>query len=468
MGLEEDLNQLKENILYGQQILKIGSWTYDIQKGKAFWTEGIYHILEANFQGIGSKLDDFYSYVHPDDLKEVMEAVNGALEGKEYTIEYRIVTPSKKVKYIVEKAKILLDENNDPIKIIGTIQDITERKLVENNYKILGDNLNQAQRVAGVGSWKYDVINDELFFSEEVHKILGIDMLDDNKDYNSFLELVHPDDQTKIQTAIDSCLTGKAYEIDHRILQFDGTERFVTAKGGPLFDENQQIVGIVGTVQDITKKKILREKVDRTHKKFEALIQDSNDVFAIIDYEGIIQYISPAVKDTLGYSVEERVGKKAFDIIEEKERLKFTKMMELVLNYPDKKIKGDMVAKTKAGKEIFLEISLSNQLSEPSIQGIVINWRDITKRIEMEKEIRYIATHDSLTKLPNSIYLNEQIKLQCKESKEKENTFALIKLDIDGFKGINDTLGYKLGDEFIIQISQRLKEFLGDIRSIYR
>lgn len=468
IGLEEDLNQLKENILYGQQLLKIGSWTYDIQKGKAFWTEGIYHILEASFQDLDSKLDDFYSYVHPDDLGEVVGAVNGALEGKEYDIEYRIVTPSKKVKYIIEKAVILLDENNKPIKIIGTIQDITKQKLVENNYKILGDNLNKAQRVAGVGSWKYDAINDELFFSEEVHKILGIDMLDDKKDYNSFLELVHHDDQTKIKTAIDSCLTGKAYEIDHRILQFDGTERFVTSKGEPLFDEEQQIVGIIGTIQDITEKKILQEKIDKTNRKFEALIQDSNDVFVIIDYEGIIQYISPAVKNTLGYSVEERIGKKAFDMVEEKERLKFTKMMELVLNYPDKKITGDMVAKTKDGKEIFVEVNLSNQLSEPSIQGIVINFRDITKRIKMEEEIRYIATHDNLTKLPNSIYFNEQIKLQCKESKEKENTFAVFKLDIDGFKGINDTLGYKLGDEFIIQISRRLKELLGDTGSIYR
>jgi hypothetical protein len=66
--LEEKFNKLYENVIYGQQLAKFGSWTYDIQKGETFWTEGIYNILGCEPQDLDDKLQSFLSYVHPDDL----------------------------------------------------------------------------------------------------------------------------------------------------------------------------------------------------------------------------------------------------------------------------------------------------------------------------------------------------------------------------------------------------------------
>lgn len=600
--LEKSFAQFKENIIYGQQLASIGSWTHDIKRDQIFLSDEVYNILGCSPREFDGKLENYYLYIHPDDLEEVREATQGALEGKEYDIEYRIVTNSGKVKYVHEKTKVLLDEDKAPAKMIGIMQDITKHKIIENDLKALGENLNQAQRVAGVGSWKYDVYEDKIFWSEEVYRIHGIDPLGFKKDYSSFIKLLHPEDQIEIQKAVERCLAGKAYEIEYRIPQSDGTEKFVIGRGTPLFGEEQQVVGIIGTVQDITEKKLLEEQlkknyedlaksqalahigswkldiarnksdwseeayriygitpdqydgtyegflkfvhpddveiihgvlenplkeqylklefriirpdgsvrnmyqlveiifdkdgnstylygttqditekkelqkkleqtqeaINKIQRRFQVLVQESSDVFEIISPDGTIQYISPAVEKFTGYKPEERIGRSAFEFVEEKEKPKMMKMLEYSLNNPNETVKGDIIVEINSEKKMYLELSMSNQLAEPSIHGIVINWRDITKRIEMERNIEYIATHDELTGLPNSVYFKKEIKIQCQRAKGKQTTFALMMLDIDGFKRINDALGYEIGDQLIVQVSKKLKNYLDNKRFICR
>lgn len=113
-------------------------------------------------------LGDFYLYIHPANIDEVKNAVDNAMDGKEYDIEYRIITSIGREKYLHGKTKILYDDEKRPVKIIVAIQDITRKKLLGNDLRTLGINLNSTQKVAGIGSWKYDVIKDEIFWFEEL------------------------------------------------------------------------------------------------------------------------------------------------------------------------------------------------------------------------------------------------------------------------------------------------------------
>lgn len=600
--LEEKFNLLKENIVYGQRLLSIGSWTYDIQKNEVFKTDGIYEILECSPQELDDKIESFYPYVHPDDREDVKRADQEALAGKEYNIEYRIIDHSGKQKYVQDKVTVLLDAEKKPTKIIGTMQDITRRKLLEKDLKEIGENLNQAQKVAGVGSFKYDAIKDRAWWSEEAYEICNISPLNSKKDLDNFIKLVHPEDQIKIQNAVDKCLSGKVYEIKIRIPQADGMNKFIISKGEPLLNEEHQVVGILGTIKDITENELLRmqlrkernnliraqrlvqmgsweidmtskqiywsEETYRIHgitkkqydetyegllkfvhpddmdrmknilenprkeqyfedelriirpdgavrnirsvletifdkngnptyiygvtkditekkelqkklddekrilnglrKKFQFLIQHCNDCFGIMSPDGIILYVSPAVEKLSGYSPEEVTGKSIFEFLDGEEKLKLHKMVELVLEDSEKHIQGELSIKTKFGKTVYIEMDLGNHILEPVVKGIVLNWRDITEKKEIEKRNEYITNHDELTKLPNRIYFEKRIRLQCEEAKEKEKSFALMMLNIDGFKYVNDALGYKVGDELIIEIACKLKKFLGSTNVVYR
>ena len=195
--------------------------------------------------------------------------------------------------------------------------------------------------------------------------------------------------------------------------------------------------------------------------RFQVLVQQSSDIFEIITPDLIIQYISPAGEKVTGIPAEERIGRCTLELVtEEDDKEKFIYMVDYVLQYPDEKMQGELTVKDINGKLNYLTYTITNQLAEPSIQGLVINWSDITDRIEDQKEIEYLATHDELTRLPNRVFLKNKMKQLSQENTDPNFSFALIMLDIDSFRYVNDALGYQLGDQLILQVACRLQEFL--------
>ncbi len=592
--LKKGLDQLKENLFYGQQLAHIGSWTHDIRNDEIFMSDEIYQIFGCSSQDFDGSLSSLYSFVHPDDLHMVRLAIESALEGGEYEMDYRIITKSGTTRYVHEKTKTLYDESRTPVKVIGILQDITEQKISENNLKSLEEDLNLAQRVAGVGSWKYDVISDEIFWSDEVYRIYGVAPESFERSFNSLLKLIHPEDREKMQSAVSECLGGRGYQLEYRIPQDEGLVKYVVTKGEPLFDKDGHVTGILGVLQDITEKKLLEDKlkksyrnlaeaqqltntgswemdvvkginywsdetyrifgiecdqydqthegflkfvhpddihmihsvldnpprepfdmefriirpdgsvrnlyqiirinfddqdrpvlihgairditerkelqrtieqkqeeISRVHKRFQILVQESNDVFEILAPDGTIEYISEASERIIGYKPEERVGKKVFDFYSGEGQKKMERMLQSALSEVGKEIREDIFFRTKTGKGIYLEVCMQNLTDEPAINGIAVNFRDITKRVEMEKQISYVATHDELTGLPNKIYFKDKVELLCHQTKKAYAGFALMMLEIDGFKYINDALGYQVGDLLIIRIAERLRSLLG-------
>lgn len=226
---------------------------------------------------------------------------------------------------------------------------------------------------------------------------------------------------------------------------------------------------LIGTQQNITEKKKLekeievnQETIEKIKRKYQVLIQEANDVFEIITSDGTIVYLSDASERVIGYRPEERIGKKIFDYYKGDDLQTIKKMVAYVLRCPNKKAEGDITYKIKAGKVIYLEVHMQNLLDEPSIEGIVINFRDITRRVEIEKQMAYISTHDELTGLPNRNYFKKKLKLQCIHAKKTKTKFAVMMLDIVGFRYINDALGYLFGDQLVVKISEKLKSYVND------
>ena len=326
----------------------------------------------------------------------------------------------------------------------------------------------EAHNIAQIGSWEIDMLRNTGYLSEEAYRIYGISSEHYNGTYDGFIRLIHPDDRKKVENQINGA-TRSAYEMEYRIIRPDGSVRGIRHLVKPIFDREGMLMFLYGTIQDSTGMKEIEdflgetgETIDRIQKRFQMLVQQSSDVFEIISPDFTIQYISPAVENIIGYKPEERIGKSALEFIEEEERYKFERMVDVVLEHPGERMQGDVTLHDDYGKISYLTYTMTNQLSEPSIQGIVINWRDITDRVQNQKEIEFIATHDELTRLPNRVALKKKMSELCNGNTSPDYNFALIMLDIDGFRYVNDALGYQLGDQLIVQVAQRLDEFLGE------
>ncbi len=137
-SIQVDFEDLKENVYYGQKLMAVASWTHFIKEEKTFFSEEIYRIFEVNDKDVSDKLDRFKDYIHPKHRERVVKHIEGALRGKEYDIEYEIITEGSKIKLLREKTKIIYDENKAPMKIVGSLQDITEYKALnsdQGNYE---------------------------------------------------------------------------------------------------------------------------------------------------------------------------------------------------------------------------------------------------------------------------------------------------------------------------------------------
>jgi PAS domain S-box-containing protein len=255
--IEKKYNLLNETVKYGQQLAKIGCWLYEVQTSDVFWSDEVYNILGCTAKDLNNKLESILAYVHPDDLESVKEATYSVYNLNEYDIEFRIVAQNGQVKHLHEKTKVILDENDNKTKMVGIIQDITEKKLREISLMEIGEDFNRAQRVAGVGSWKYDVVKDKFYGTDETFNIYGVNRSEFNNDYRNAIKLIHPDYQDKVQKAIKKLMSGQSASIEFWITQKDGTDKYVATNAEPIFNTEGCVVGVIGTMQDITEKNFL-------------------------------------------------------------------------------------------------------------------------------------------------------------------------------------------------------------------
>jgi diguanylate cyclase (GGDEF)-like protein/PAS domain S-box-containing protein len=203
------------------------------------------------------------------------------------------------------------------------------------------------------------------------------------------------------------------------------------------------------------------DDTNKIQNNFQELLQQSGDVYEIISPDFTILRIEAAVEKIIGFNPEERIGKNALEYFEEDQKREFIRMMDSVLETPEKAIRGELTLTDRNGKVNRFTYTMSNQLAEPSVRGILIIWQYVVETAERQKEIEYIANHDELTGLPNRIYLSKKLKQLCEEQTDPNFTFAVVMLDIDGFRYVNDALGYQLGDQLIVQVSRRLRDSLG-------
>lgn len=258
------------------------------------------------------------------------------------------------------------------------------------------------------------------------------------------------------------------FDLEFRIIKSDDSVRNVHQRVEFIFDKNGIPIYAYGTIQDVTEnKKLLKEveykqkEVNTIQKIFQVLVHESSDVFEIIAPDGTIKYISEAVEKVTGHKPEERIGKKVFDFYKGVELRKLKVMVESVLYDSEKKVKREVILRNKSGKDICLEVEMQNLLHEPVIEGIVVNFRDITSRIDMQKTMDYMSTHDELTGLPNQVYFKKQLNYQFQLAKDTKTEFGLIMLYFTELNYINYSLGYEIGQKLFIEISKRLKMFLG-------
>jgi PAS domain S-box-containing protein len=186
------------------------------------------------------------------------------------------------------------------------IENAVERHRSQRELRARERRLARAQEVADLGNWNWDADARELRCSAQTYRIFGVDGESFDGSFESFLELVHPDDRGAVRDEIDAALVdGTSFSMDYRIVRPDGEERFVHGEGEAVCDGTGDPVAIDGTVQDVT------DRVERESERkiFREAVEHSGHAIYWTDRDGVIQYVNPAFERTTGYEREEAIGR---------------------------------------------------------------------------------------------------------------------------------------------------------------
>jgi len=187
-----------------------------------------------------------------------------------------------------------------------------EEALIKNE-----NNLAEAQAIAHLGSWEYDLVKEQGYSSEEFFRILGITPGDSVFVHDPVFNYIHPEDRDETRQKIAETLEkGKPYSAEYRIVRPDGAERVVLVQGKPLKDKNGKVTRFIGTVLDITDHKRAVEALRASKARFRALVETTSDWIWEIDENSVYIYSSPKIRDLLGYEPEEIIGKTPFDFMQ--------------------------------------------------------------------------------------------------------------------------------------------------------
>jgi diguanylate cyclase (GGDEF)-like protein/PAS domain S-box-containing protein len=224
-----------------------------------------------------------------------------------------------------------------------------------------------------------------------------------------------------------------------------------------------------GTVIDITDRKRAENALRESEERYRLMAENSTDLISRSTRRGILVYASDAVRSLLGYEPAEMIGRPVLDFVLADDH-HIVKRLTGVLDLRRSSHTYSYRALRKDGSEVWFETT-SRAIINPetkSIDEIVSVSRDISERRRAEEQIEYQAYHDSLTGLPNRLLFRDRLTIALAHAKRLETTVAVMFLDLDRFKFVNDTLGHSLGDELLRVISTRLRLVLREGDTIAR
>ncbi|HSI69361.1 MAG TPA: PAS domain-containing protein, partial [Gillisia sp.] len=432
---------LEESNVRNELVLKATSdaiYDWDLHTNYLFWGEAFFTMFGHSQQEFLPTREAFLEQIHPEDKHQIMKNLTLGIGGNEnhWIAEYRLKKADGKYASVTEKGIILRDENGKAFRMVGAIQDVTEKKKLE-------ELLDEASRFARIGSFEIDCEKDTMYWSPVTKEIHGVDMNYDPTLEKGILLYKEGESRKAMSNAYLKALEENIpYDLEMQIVTPQGKERWVRKIGRPTFADGR-CVRINGSFQDITHIKNSELKALKASAEKEIILESIGDAFFMVDKDWVVTYWNRHSETLLECPRNKILGKYLWDVFADAINTKFyTAYHKAVRN---QSIEDFEEYFERAGK--WFEVT-----AYPSHSGLSIYFKDITERKESELQI---------------IGLNNNLKAHTKELVEANKgleQFSFIvshnlRSPVANILGLADLIG---NEEYTQEVKNNFLEALLD------
>ena len=442
------------------------TWYWNIQTGETVFNERWAELIGYTLEELSPiSINTWIDFMHPDDAKFAAETVQKAIDQNQeyYENTFRMMHKDGSYRWVLDRGKVIdWDQNQKPLIMVGTHHDITKSKELE--LRLAEDE----RRYKDLIESSYDIIytmdleHNVTFISRAWERLLGHSTEDIIN--QSFVPYIHPHDVKKLSEFLkeiskkDKRLEIATYRLKHK----DGSWRYFSTNALRIKDEHGKVVGFSGTARDITNQKELEETLSFERDTFKKTLFSVGDGIIATDQKGLITMINPVAKQFFNERSKFLIGKKLDSFFKVEDTSEGYCLENIALQVVKTKkpiqVKQGMLVTHKNDK-FPIEYSASPIEDIHGIEdGVVIVFRDISERVEKQKEIEYLSYHDYLTGLYNRRYYEDYIK----KLDQEDLPISLMLLDINDLKKFNDTFGHHVGDQLIQKVSSVIEDIAID------
>lgn len=325
--------------------------------------------------------------------------------------------------------------------------------------------LKEAQQLAGLGNWEWDLETGSMHWSEQLYVMLGLHPQQTAPSIEALLSHIPPAQRGMVEQHIQETLHSRnAYQLEHQVLCTGGKLRTWYSQGKLLLDEKRRPQRLLGTCQDITQ----RKQSESEMAKLSSAVTQAADAILITDQDGLVEYVNPAFENMTGYSLKEIYGQRPNVLKSDRHDQDFyRRLWETIL--ADRVFRDVLINRKKDGS-LYYEEKTINPLKDEhgKITHFIATSKDITERMLTQQRLSYLAHHDVVTELPNRAFFIERLEHALKLARSRHTALAVLFLDLDRFKNINDTLGHSMGDLLLQQLGQRLRTCVAEEDTLAR
>ncbi|MEY4764019.1 MAG: hypothetical protein RI907_692 [Pseudomonadota bacterium] len=358
----------------------------------------------------------------------------------------------------------LRDESGQLTGIHSVGRDITDWHDTAEALRDQQQRLDLATQTNGIGIWEYRLDSGQLLWSEEMFKLTGCDQATFGGRLDDWQPWVHPEDMPHVQAALMAAVSGqRPMDVDMRLNTRDGSVRVVNARANVVKrDDSGRAIRMLGTAQEITERKRMERDLAEKHELLRVTLMSIGDAVVTTDAMGRVRWLNPVAERMTGWRGTTAIDQpltQVFVIHDELTGEALPCPVQHCLR------EGDVVPQqglarlsSRDGTSYGIEESAAPiRDNQGQVLGAILVFRDVTAQRELGREMSYRARHDPLTGLVNRSEFEHQAQALLQRARDDQSHHALMYIDLDQFKLVNDACGHAVGDALLKQVAQLLK-----------